>query len=68
MAAHARDVNIFIWTSRKSVGHETNHLIKVHGEGRRADGRRSESGAQISEMWGREMDEARVGNGSGHPM
>ena len=41
MAAHARDVNIFIWTSRKSVGHETNDLIKVHGDGTRADGRRS---------------------------
>ena len=23
MAAHARDVNILIWTSRKSVDHET---------------------------------------------
>ena len=40
MAAHARDVNIFIWTSRKSVDHETNDLIKVHGDGTRADGRR----------------------------
>ena len=39
MAAHARDVNIFIWTSRKSVDHGTNDLIKVHGEGTRADGR-----------------------------
>ena len=68
MAAHTWDVNIFIWTSCKSVGHETNDRVMVHGEGTRADGRRSESGAQISEMWGREMDEARVGNGSGHPM
>ena len=68
MAAHTRDVNIFFWSSRKSVGHETNDRVIVHGNGRRAAGRRSESGAQISEMWGREMDEARVGNGSGHPM
>ena len=52
MAAHARDVNIFIWTSRKSVGHETNDRVMVHGEGTRADGRRSRSGAQISEMLG----------------
>ena len=41
MAAHARDVNIFIWTSRKSVDHETNDRVMVHGEGTRADGRRS---------------------------
>ena len=40
MAAHAWDVNIFIWASRKSVGHKTNDLIKVHGDGTRADGRR----------------------------
>ena len=40
LAAHARDVNIFIWTSRKSVGHETNDCIMVHGDGTRADGRR----------------------------
>ena len=54
MADHARDVNIFIWTSRKSVGHETNDRVMVHGEGTRADGRRSEPGAHISEMlWSR---------------
>jgi len=41
LAAHARDVNICIWTSRKSVGHETNDRVMVHGEGTRADGRRS---------------------------
>ena len=33
-------MNIFIWTSRKSVGHETNDRVMVHGEGTRADGRR----------------------------
>ena len=52
MAAHARDVNILIWTSRKSVGHETNDLIKVHGDGTRADGRRSKSGANLSKIVG----------------
>ncbi|CAH0375526.1 unnamed protein product, partial [Pelagomonas calceolata] len=41
LAAHARDVNIFIWTSRKSVGHGKNDRVMVHGEGTRADGRRS---------------------------
>ena len=40
MAAHARDVNILIWTARKSVGHGTNDRIMVHGDGTRADGRR----------------------------
>ena len=29
----------------------------VHGDGTRADGRRFEYGAQISEMWGRAMAE-----------
>ena len=47
MAAHARDVNIFIWTSRKSVGHETNDLVMVHGDGTRAGGRRSGFGAPL---------------------
>ena len=41
LAAHARDVNILIWTSRKSVGHGINDRVMVHGEGTRADGRRS---------------------------
>jgi len=41
LAAHARDVNILIWTSRKSVDHETNDRVMVHGDGTRADGRRS---------------------------
>ena len=52
MAAHARDVNICIWTSRKSVGHETNDRIMVHGDGTRADGRRSGSGAKSSQIVG----------------
>ena len=41
-AAHARDVNILIWTSRKSVDHGTNDRVMIHGDGTRADGRRSE--------------------------
>ena len=41
MAAHARDVNILIWTSHKSVDHGTNDRVMVHGGGTRADGRRS---------------------------
>ena len=52
MAAHARDVNILIWTSRKSVGHETNDRVMVHGEGTRADGRRFGSGAQMNQIVG----------------
>ena len=52
MAAHARDVNILIWTSHKSVGHETNDRVMVHGEGTRADGRRSEPGAKYSQIVG----------------
>ena len=51
-AAHARDVNILIWTSRKSVGHGSNDRIMVHGDGTRADGRRFESGARIEEIVG----------------
>ena len=49
-AAHARGVNICIWTSRKSVDHETNDLIKVHGDGTRADGRRFTFEARIGEI------------------
>ena len=52
MAAHARDVNILIWTSHKSVGHETNDRVMVHGDGTRADGRRSGSGAKYSQIVG----------------
>ena len=51
-AAQARDVNILIWTSRKSVGHETNDRVMVHGDGTRADGRRFMSSVQIVEILG----------------
>ena len=59
MAAHARDVNIFIWTSRKSVDHGTNGRVMVHGNVTRADGRRSKFYAHISEIVGRETEQAR---------
>ena len=49
---YAWDVNIFIWTSRKSVGHGTNDRVMVHGDGTRADGRRSGYGAQMNEIMG----------------
>jgi len=39
VAAHARDVNILPWTSRKSDGHGTNDRVMVHGDDTRADGR-----------------------------
>ena len=52
MAAHALDVNIFIWTSRKSIGHETNDRVVVHGNGTRADGRRSGPGAHLNKIVG----------------
>jgi hypothetical protein len=52
LAAHARDVNILIWTSRKSVGHGTNDRVMVHGNVTRADGRRSGSGAKYSQIVG----------------
>ena len=52
MAAHARAVNIFIWTSRKSVGHGTNDRVMAHGDGTRADGRRSRFCARLSEILG----------------
>ena len=45
-------MNILIWTSRKSVDHGTNDLIKVHGDGTRADGRRFMSGAKSSQIVG----------------
>jgi hypothetical protein len=59
LAAHAWDVNIFIWTSRKSVGHETNDRVTVHGDGTRADGRRSKIYARIDKILG-----SQVGRGS----
>ena len=52
MAAHAREVNILIWTALKSVGHGTNDRVMVHGDGTRADGRRSEPGADLNEIVG----------------
>ena len=52
MAAHARDVNILIWTPRKSIDHGTNDRVMVHGDGTRADGRRSEQFAHMIEMLG----------------
>ena len=52
MADHARDVNILIWTSRKSVDHGENDCVMIHGDGTRAAGRRSKSFAKISEMLG----------------
>ena len=51
-AAHARDVNILIWTSRKSIDHGTNDRVMVHGNGTRADGRRIGSGAQMDQIVG----------------
>ena len=52
MAAHARDVNIFIWTARKSIDHETNDRVMVHGNGTRADGPRLRRRAKISQIVG----------------
>jgi hypothetical protein len=60
LEAHARDVNIFIWSSRKSVDHETNDRVKVHGDDTRADGRRFMSFAKISEIAGRAVAEPPV--------
>ena len=68
MAAHARDVNIFIWTSRKSVDHETNDRGKVHGDDTRADGRRSAFQAHLSKMWGLKTDKAREHLAMGNQM
>ena len=59
MAAHARDVNICIWTSRKSVDHGTNDRVMVHGDGTRADGRRSGPGAHLSQIVGSRVGVAR---------
>ena len=58
-AAHARDVNILIWTSHKSVDHGTNDRVMVHGDGTRAAGRRSKQLALCSRWWARKADEAR---------
>ena len=51
-AAHARDVNILIWTSRKSVDYGTNDRVMVHGVGTRADGRRSGVAPHLGEILG----------------
>ena len=45
-------MNIFIWTSRKSLGHETNDRVMVHGDSTRADGRRSKQFARKSQIVG----------------
>ena len=68
MAAHTQDVNILIWTSRKSVGHETNDRVMVHGEGTRADGRRSKPRAKMNEIVGRELALPGGAFGSRNPM
>jgi hypothetical protein len=52
LAAHARDVNIFIWTPRKSVNGETNDRVMIHGDVTRADGRRSGFKAHLIEIVG----------------
>ena len=52
MAAHARDVNICIWTAHKSVDDGTNDRVMVHGEGTRADGRRSKIYVPINMILG----------------
>ena len=45
-------MNILIWTSRKSVFDKTNDRVKVHGDGTRADGRRSKIYARINKILG----------------
>ena len=45
-------MNILIWTSRKSVGHEANDRVTVHGDDTRADGRRFSHRAIIGEILG----------------
>ena len=52
-------MNIFIWTSRKSVDHETNDRIMVHGDGTRAAGRRSKYFALLCEILGARVGVAR---------
>ena len=52
MAAHARDVNIFIWTSRKSIVDGTNDRVMVHSDDTRADRRRSKQFAQMNQIVG----------------
>ena len=45
-------MNILIWTPRKSVDHETNDRVMVHGDGTRADGRRFKQFANLSQIVG----------------
>ena len=45
-------MNIFIWSSRKSVGHETNDRVMVHGDGTRAAGRRFKIYVRINKILG----------------
>ena len=45
-------MNILIWSSRKSVSHETNDRVMVHGNGTRADGPRSKLFARLNEITG----------------
>ena len=52
MAAHARDVNILIWTPRKSVVYGTTDRAMVHGDGTRADRRMSSHRAILSQIVG----------------
>ena len=54
-------MNIFIWSSRKSVGHEKIDRVKVHGDVTRADGRRYRFKAHLSEIV---EPEDRVGAGA----
>ena len=51
-AAHARDVNICIWTARKSVDDRTNDRVMVHGDVTRADGARSSQMHVFGEILG----------------
>ena len=41
-----------IWSSRKSVDHEANDRVKVHGDGTRADGRRFKQFAHLRSIVG----------------
>ena len=47
-----------IWTPGKSVVHGTNDRVMVHGDGTRADGRRSRYGALINEIVGSRVGRA----------
>ena len=53
-------MNIFIWTSRKPVVHEINDRVMVHGDGTRADDRRSRSGAHLKQDRGPAAEPSRA--------